>query len=152
MITQPTTDVLVQDCCRELTEEILPALQDDTIKLRLIMTVTVLENAAVRAANEIAWMREETETLLAFARDVAAEHDDAAITQAIATAESAPRGSVRLHDVVAVYESAGRAFDAALRAAQRAEAADLIDRAAAILRARVATEKEVMAGYAVVGR
>ena len=44
------------------------------MKLRLIMTVTVLGNAAVRAANEIAWMRERDRGLLAFARDVAAAH------------------------------------------------------------------------------
>ena len=54
--------------------------------------------------------------------------------------------------MVDVYEKAGRAFDRALQAAQRADAADLIDRAARLLRARVATEKEVMADYAVVGR
>ena len=152
MITQPTTDVLVQDCCRELTEEILPALQDETLKLRLIMTVTVLGNAAVRAANEIAWMRAETESLLDFAGEVAAAHPDDAIADAIATVESAPQESLLLPDVVDVYEKAGRAFDAALQVAQRAEAAGLIDRAAALLRARVDTEKQVMAGYAVVGR
>jgi hypothetical protein len=152
MITQPTTDALVLDCCRELTEEILPALSDDTVKLRLIMTVTVLENAAVRAANEIAWMRDETETLLGFARDVATARPDDDISAALAAVESAPRASLLLSDVVDVYEKAGRAFDAALQAAQRAEAHELIERAATLLRARVATEKKVMAGYAVVGR
>jgi hypothetical protein len=152
MITRPTTDTLVLDCCRELTEEILPALQDETLKLRLIMTVTVLGNAAVRAANEIAWMREETDVLLDFARDAAAGLDEPAVTSAIAAVETGRRDSVRLHDVVDVYEKAGRAFDTALQAAQRADAAELIERAAALLRARVATEKEVMAGYAVVGR
>src|SRR3954452_23678015 len=78
MITRPTTDVLVLDCCRELSEEILPAIEDETLKLRLIMTVTVLGNAAVRAANEIAWMRAETEDLVGFARRVAAQHPDEA--------------------------------------------------------------------------
>lgn len=152
MITRPTTDALVLDCCRELTEEILPALEDETLKLRLIMTVTVLGNAAVRAANEIAWMRAETDDLLEIANDVAAAHDDGGIAAALAAVEEAPRASLSSHDVVDVYEKAGQAFDAALQVAQRAEAADLIDRAAALLRARVNTEKRVMADYAVVGR
>ena len=152
MITQPTTDVLIEDLCRELSEEILPALEDETLKLRLIMTVTVLGNAAVRAANEIAWMHAETEVLVAFANEVAAGHPDDAIAAALAAVESAPLDSLLLHDVVDVYEKAGTAFDAALQVAQRAEAGDLIARAAAILRDRVATEKKVMAGYAVVGR
>ena len=76
MITTPTTDELIRDCCRELTEEILPALDDDTLKLRMIMAVTVLSNTAVRAAHEIAWMREETDTALAFAREVLATEPD----------------------------------------------------------------------------
>lgn len=152
MITQPTTDVLIEDLCRELSEEILPALEDETLKLRLIMTVTVLGNAAVRAANEIAWMRAETETLLGFAHDVAAAQPDDAVTAALGAVDAAPRDSLHLHDVVDVYEKAGRAFDAALQIAQRTAASELIERGAALLRARVDTEKKVMAGYVVVGR
>jgi hypothetical protein len=152
MITRPSTDVLVQDCCRELTEQILPAIEDETIKLRLLMTVTVLGNVAVRAANEIAWMREETSELLGYARSVAENLGDRDVAAAIAAAEAGPRESLLLADVVEVYEQAGLAFDAALQAAQRAEAASLIAQAAALLRARVDTEKKVMAGYVVMGR
>ena len=71
MITRPTTDALIGDCCRELTEAILPALTDETLRLRLVMTETVLRNAAVRAAHEIAWMLEETSALMAYAAEVA---------------------------------------------------------------------------------
>jgi hypothetical protein len=152
MITRPTTDALLLDCCRELSDEILPAIADETVKLRLIMTVTVLENAAVRAANEIAWLRAETERLAEFARDVAAAHPDDAVTAARAALEAAPRESLLLHDVVDVYEQSSRAFDAALQVAQRVDDSALIARAAVLLRARVDTEKKVMAGYAVVGR
>ena len=68
MITRPTTDALIGDCCRELTDAILPALTDETLRLRLVMTETVLRNAAVRAAHEIAWMLEETAALMALRR------------------------------------------------------------------------------------
>ena len=162
MITRPTTDVLIADCCQELTEEILPALTDDTLRLRLIMTETVLRNAAVRAAHEIAWMREETAGLLAYAAAVAGVAAVAAVADrdgggeplraALAAAEACPADSLHLGDVARRYERAGEAFTQALAAAQRAGAADLVARARELLRDRIATEKQVMASYAVVGR
>jgi hypothetical protein len=147
MITRPTTDALIADCCRELMDAILPGLTDETLKLRLVMTETVLRNAAVRAAHEIAWMREETAALLAYAGQVAArlggEHLEAA--------QALRPDSLHLADVTDRYERAGQAFAAALAAAQEAEAADLVAQARELLRDRIATEKQVMATYAVVG-
>jgi hypothetical protein len=152
MITKPTTDTLIEDCCRELMEGILPGLTDETLKLRLVMTETVLRNAAVRTAHEIAWMREETAVLLDYARRVAARHGNAALRAALADAGAGPADSLHLADVADCYERAGQAFAAALAAAQEAGAADLVARAREVLRERIATEKEVMATYAVVGR
>ena len=152
MITRPTTDVLIEDCCRELMEGILPGLTDETVKLRLVMTETVLRNTAVRAAHEIAWMREETAALMAYAGRVAARHGSAALRAAVADAGAGPADSLHLADVAGVYERAGQAFAAALAAAQEAGDADLVAQARELLRDRIATEKEVMATYAVVGR
>jgi len=178
MITRPTTDVLIEDCCRELMEGILPGLIDETLKLRLVMTETVLRNAAVRAAHEIAWMREETAALMAYAVRVAARHGGEPLRTALADAEAGPASSLyladaeagpadslhladaeagpadslHLADVADVYERAGQAFAAALAAAQQAGDADLVAQARELLRDRIATEKEVMATYAVVGR
>jgi hypothetical protein len=152
MITRPTTDVLIEDCCRELMEAILPGLTDETLKLRLVMTETVLRNAAVRAAHEIAWMRGETAALTAYAGRVAARHGNEPLRAALADAEAGPADSLHLADVADVYERAGQAFAAALAAAQAAGAADLVAQARELLRDRVATEKQVMATYAVVGR
>jgi|SRR5580704_11940065 hypothetical protein len=152
MITRPTTDALIEDCCRELMEGILPGLTDETLKLRLVMTETVLRNAAVRAAHEIAWMREETAALLDYAERVAAWRGSEALRAALAQAEAAPADSLHLADVADRYERAGQAFTAALAAAQEAEDADLVAEARELLRDRIATEKEVMATYEVVGR
>ena len=164
MITRPTTDMLIEDCCRELMEGILPGLTDETLRLRLVMTETVLRNAAVRAAHEIAWMREETAALLAYAGRVAARHASEPLRAALADmeagpadshladAEAGPADSLHLADVADVYERAGQAFAAALAAAQQAGDADLVAQARELLRDRIATEKEVMATYAVVGR
>jgi hypothetical protein len=152
MITRPTTDALILDCCRELTEEILPALTDETLRLRLVMTETVLRNAAVRAAHEIAWMLVETPAMMAYAAEVAARYPSEPLPAAMAAAEARPPDSLHLAEVADRYERAGQAFAAALAAAQEAGAADLIAQARELLRDRIATEKQVMATYAVVGR
>lgn len=152
MITRPTTDALIGDCCRELTEAILPALTDDTLRLRLVMTETVLRNAAVRAAHEIAWMVLETSALMAYAAEVAGRHGGEPLLAALAEAQAGEAESLHLADVTGRYERAGRAFELALAAATGAGAADLIERARELLRDRIATEKRVMATYAVVGR
>jgi hypothetical protein len=152
MITRPTTDALIEDCCRELMEGILPGLTDETLKLRLVMTETVLRNAAVRAAHEIAWMREETAALLAYAEQVAERHGGEPLRAELADTQAGPAGSLHLADVADCYERAGQAFAAALAAAQEAGDAELVAQARELLRDRIATEKEVMATYAVVGR
>ena len=152
MITRPTTDVLIEDCCRELMEGILPGLTDETLKLRLVMTETVLRNAAVRAAHEIAWMRAETAALIGYAGRVAELHGGQALRAALADLAAGPADSLHLADVAGGYERAGQAFAAALAAAQEAGDADLVAQARELLRDRIATEKEVMATYAVVGR
>jgi mannose/cellobiose epimerase-like protein (N-acyl-D-glucosamine 2-epimerase family) len=59
---------------------------------------------------------------------------------------------LHLADVADVYERAGQVFAAALAAAQEAGDAELVVEARELLRDRIATEKEVMATYAVVGR
>lgn len=153
MITRPTTDELIADCCRELMEAILPALTDDTLRLRLVMTETVLRNAAVRAAHEIAWMVSETAALLSYAEDVADRHGSEPLRAALAGSGPGPGHADSLHlaDVTERYERAGQVFVSALAAARDAGAADLIERGRELLRDRVTTEKHVMATYAVVG-
>ena len=152
MITRPTTDVLILDCCRELTDAILPALTDETLRLRLVMTETVLRNAAVRAAHE---------NRLDARRDVRPDGlRRAGGRLGTKASRCGPRSppprrvrpdSLHLADVADRYERAGQAFAKALAVAQEAGAADLVAQARELLRARIATEKEVMATYTVVG-
>ena len=60
MLSRPTTEQILLDCCRELMTNVLPSLTDATAQVSVIMVETVLRNTAVRAAHEVAWMREET--------------------------------------------------------------------------------------------
>jgi len=66
--------------------------------------------------------------------------------------EGSPGTGLHLTEVVERYERAGQAFATAMAAAQEAGEDDLVARARDLLRDRIATEKEVMATYAVVGR
>ena len=111
MITRPTTDTLIGDCCRELTDAILPGLTDETLRLRLVMTETVLRNAAVRAAHEIAWMREETSALEAYAAEVAARHGSEPLRAALA----ADPDSAQAKTLLGLSYYGTKRFDLALR-------------------------------------
>jgi hypothetical protein len=97
-------------------------------------------------------MRKETSALLAYAAAVAARHENEALRAAMAAADRSHPDGLHLAEVAERYERAGQAFAAALAAAQEAGAADLVAQARELLRDRIATEKEVMATYAVVGR
>ena len=48
MLSRPTTEQILLDCCRELMTAVLPALTDETAQVSVIMVETVLRNAAVR--------------------------------------------------------------------------------------------------------
>jgi hypothetical protein len=152
VISRPTTDQLIADVCQDLVDAVLPALTDETLRVRVAMAETVLRNAAVRAAHEIAWMSDETAALIEYAKEVNARIPSAELTAALAAFDDASRGSLHLAEVVETYERASRAFAAALAAVQREGIAELADAARDLLHDRVSTEKVVMATYAVVGR
>ena len=152
MISRPTTDQLIADVCQDLVDAVLPALTDETLQVRVAMAETVLRNAAVRAAHEIAWMTDETAALIEYAKAVDARIRSVELTAALAAFDDTPRPSLHLADVVETYERASEAFAAALAAAQRDGMAEFVDAARELLHDRVSTEKAVMATYAVVGR
>lgn len=152
MISRPTTDQLIADVCQDLVDAVLPALTDETLQVRVAMAETVLRNAAIRAAHEIAWMSDETAALIEYAKAVNARIPSVELTAELAAFDDGPQHSLHLADVVETYERASRAFAVALAAVQREGIAELVDGARDLLHDRVSTEKLVMATYAVVGR
>jgi hypothetical protein len=152
VISRPTTDQLIADVCQDLVDAVLPALTDETLIVRVAMAETVLRNAAVRAAHEIAWMTDETAALVDYAKAVNARIPGGDLAAALADFDDVPQRSLHLADVVETYERANRAFTAALTAVQREGLAELEDAARDLLHDRINREKVVMATYAVVGR
>lgn len=153
MLSRPTTEQILLDCCRELMTTVLPSLTDETAQVSVIMVETVLRNSAVRAAHEVAWMRDETADIEAYAHAVAAEAPGtASLETALAALADTPRASLHLDDVVETYCQAGNALSAALETAVSSGLATLVQRGQEILDVRTGHETEVMAGWTPTGR
>jgi len=153
MLSRPTTEQILLDCCRELMTKVLPSVTDATAQVSVIMVETVLRNTAVRAAHEVAWMREETADIEDYAHAVAQQAPAAGSVRAALTAlAGAPRDSLHLDDVVETYCLAGNALSAALETAVAGGLAALVRRGEEILDVRSARETEVMAGWSPTGR
>jgi hypothetical protein len=152
VIGRPTTEQVLLDCCRVLEDDVLPAVADDTMQLRLVMLGKVLRNAAVRAAHEVAWMREETAAMEAYARAVAATTRADELGTALEALTAAPQDSLHLVDVVEVYGRASDALSAALEAGLAAGRQDLVLEGTSLLAARLAHENDVVGGWDAAGR
>jgi len=153
VLSRPTTEQILLDCCRELMTTVLPALTDETAQVSVIMVETVLRNAAVRAAHEVAWMRAETAEIESYTQAVAEQAPGADLLRAALKAlADAPRDSLHLDDVVETYCRAGNALSAALETAVAGNLTGLVRRGEEILDARDGHETEVMAGWSPTGR
>jgi hypothetical protein len=152
MLSRPTTEQILLDCCRELMTNVLPSLTDATAQVSVIMVETVLRNTAVRAAHEVAWMRDESADIEAYAHAVAGQAPGTALETALAALAAAPRDSLHLDDVVETYCRAGNVLSAALETAVASGLAPLIQRGEEILDVRSGHETDVMAGWSPTGR
>ena len=70
MISRPTTQQLIDAICIELGNKVAPAITDPVIQIQLEMALSVLQTAAVRSGNELAWMQEEREAIEQTARQM----------------------------------------------------------------------------------
>lgn len=153
MISLPSTSQIILDCRRELLEVIGPEVTSDAGKVSVQMLENVLRNAATRAAHEIAWMSDETSAMESFAADtLGAAPGAASVADALAALFAGPRESLHLDDVAKVYSLAGEAFSCAIEVALGGRHTELVDRGAALLAARSATEVEIMGDWGFVGR
>ena len=153
MLSRPTTDQIISDCRTELLAVIDAAVTDPAAKIAIQMMENVLRNCAVRAAHEIAWMREETEAMVAFAQQVASS--PSRTTAVSATLQDYARNrsdSLHLDDVAATYDLAGQCLSTALEAAMASGATELEAIGRGLLDQRLAHELEIMGEWTMVGR
>lgn len=153
MLSRPTTEQLILDCRNELLNTIDPAVSAEPVKIAIQMMENVLRNCATRAAHEIAWMREESDLMVAFARKVAATPcASPAITAALGAYDAGRSDSLHLDDVAATYDLAGDCLSAAIDAVMAAGDDALHLEARSILNARLDHENQIMGEWAFVGR
>jgi hypothetical protein len=152
MIVRPTTDQVLLDCCRVLTDDVLPHIDDETTQVCVVMLAKVLRNTAVRAAHEIAWMRDEISAVESYARAVGAAAGDQRVDSALEQLTEAPRDSLHLADVAEVYCRAGDLLSACLEVAIAGNFAALVRDGETLLAERLARESEVVGGWDSAGR
>jgi hypothetical protein len=152
VISRPTTEQVLLDCCRVLDDDVLPAVADETMQVRLVMLGKVLRNAAVRAAHEIAWMREETGAIEAYAHTVATATGAGSLRTALEALAQSPDDSLHLADVVEVYGRASDVLSVALEVALAAGRDDLVREGESLLTTRLAHEDDVVGGWESAGR
>jgi hypothetical protein len=153
MLSRPTTEQLILDCRNELLNTIDPAVSAEPVKIAIQMMENVLRNCAARAAHEIAWMREEGDAMVAYARYVAASHAATpAVAEALAAFDGGRSDSLHLDDVCATYDLAGRCLSAAIEAAMEGDDVELQRAGRDLLELRLAHENEIMGEWAFVGR
>lgn len=151
MMVRPTTEQLLLDCAKELMENVLPAVSEQTAMVRIVMLEQVLRNAAVRCANEIDWMTAEIPELVALARDVQESAPTPELGDLLGQVDSAPTG-LALDDVVERYSRAGEAFATALEVSIAEGLTELRQRGEALLDSRHDHETATLAGWSPTGR
>jgi hypothetical protein len=118
MISRPTTEQLIDAICTELTSKVAPAVNDPTVQVQLDMAVAVLKTAAVRSANELAWMQEERDAIEAAARELLDAVPDAQeLAAALDAYANAKTNSLYLADAQADYARASEVLSCAIEAA-----------------------------------
>jgi hypothetical protein len=152
MIGRPTTEQILLDCCRELMEDVLPTLTDETTIVRIAMIEQVIRNAAARCAHEIGWMLEELPVIDEYARAVFAAAPDDGLAAALRAVEDEADARMDLDVVTDRYARASNLFAAALEIAVSSGLTDLRAHGERLLDARLNREQQVMAGWSPTGR
>ncbi|MCW2616842.1 MAG: hypothetical protein JWN08_3836 [Frankiales bacterium] len=152
MIVHPTTEQLLLDCARELREGVLPALTDHTAIVRTAMVEQVLRNTAVRSAHEIQWMRDEITALTAYVHEVAAASSRPELSSGLHGLSTAHTDHLHLVVVSDRYRRASELFAAALEVTVDEGLDALREQGERLLDARLARERQVMAGWSPTGR
>ncbi|MDT3446903.1 MULTISPECIES: hypothetical protein [unclassified Pseudofrankia] len=153
MISQPTTARLIEVACDELEAKVRPAVTEQVAEIALAMAISVLRSAAVRAADELAWMREEAEAIEAVARLLVGRLPDAgALADALRSYQAAKGSSVSVVDAYADYARAGEVLSRAAEAAFEHGDAECRREVHRLFEQRRHHENAVTGGFNAVGR
>jgi hypothetical protein len=151
MITQPTTARILEVLQTELSDHILPLVDDPQALASLHMVHHTLGTLGVRAENEIAWMIEETDDLERLATEIVeALPQSNRVAAALESLRSTPASSLHLSDVARRYSTASEILSCALE--ETSEGSELRRSAEEHLDTRLAHEVAIMGEFQLVGR
>ena len=153
MITQPTMQRLLECIRTELTDTVIPAIDDATIVVNVQMITAVLSQLEERVEHELDWMRSECEAIEAAAHRLLGHHPDAApVTEALETYRTARTDSLLVSEAREDYERASellsRVAEAAYSIGDPAAIADVEE----LFEDRLATEQAAIGTFISVGR
>ncbi len=118
MISKPTTPQLIEAVCVELETKVAPTITESTAQVALAMATAVLRGAAVRSANELAWMKEEADAIEQAADGlVGSLPDSGALAEALEDYRAKRSGSLYLQDALDDYARASEVLSRAVEAA-----------------------------------
>jgi hypothetical protein len=153
MISKPTTPQLIDAACVELETKIAPAVSDPAAKVVVDMALAVLRGAAIRSANEVAWMRAESDAVDQLAQRLIGELPDAKeLAEAHRAYIEGRTGSLYLQDVLADYERASEVLSRAAEAVYQDGSAERIAAVRKLFDQRMANEKTVIGEFMAAGR
>ena len=153
MITQPSIPRLPECIRDELTEKIIPAIEDPTVLVSVEMMTQVLSALAVRAENDIEWMRQEADAIEAAAADLAPTFPDAdRLAETLDDYRANRVSSMRLSEVCGEYDRAGEVLATLTEAAYTADDAAAIAVVEQLFEQRLSTEQAAIGTFIAVGR
>lgn len=153
MISRPTTRQLIDAICIELASKVAPAITDPTVKVQLDMAISVLQTAAVRSGNEMAWMEEERNAIEQTARQLVDSLPEAgALAEALRAYVDGRTNSLYLDDAQADYARASEVLSCAIEAAYDSGDADHIAAVGRLVDQRHANQQAVTGQFMAVGR
>lgn len=152
MITTPSTSQLVRSVSSELRAKVLPGITDPALLVEAEMMLSMLDMAAVRADQEIAWMLQEATAIDAALSEAAATGElPEPVRDALDALRSSQPADLSYSEVQRHY---GLASEALARAAELGHSGDPRVQALvwSLLEGRVEHELATIGAYVAVGR
>lgn len=153
MISKPTTPQILQTIKAELNDKIAPVLTDPTHVVAVQMMSAMLDALCVRTENELAWMRDECDSVEAAASSYVEAHPDAtAVATALAEYRDHTGGSLRLSDVQADYDRATEVLSRMAEAVFGHGTPAEVRTVEQLIEQRLATELAIVGTFVAAGR
>jgi hypothetical protein len=153
MISKPSTAQLIEAVNAELASKVSPELDAGTTRVVLDMAMAVLQGAATRSANELAWMREEEQAVADVAERLVAELPSATgLAEAYRAYTDNRSDSLYLADAMADYERVSEVLSCAAEAVYAEGDPGRIAAVQELFDQRLANENAVIGAFQAVGR